>query len=72
MEQTSGGVIAICLAVVIGLGVPAMLYAGMRRGGTIGQIELIKRAGNRAGKPWKAEDDQLAELSRRVEKLKKK
>jgi hypothetical protein len=72
MEQTGGGVIAICLAVIIGLGVPAMLYAGLRRGGTIGQIELIKRVGNSAGKPWKSEDDQLAELSRRVEKLKKK
>lgn len=72
MEQTGGGVIAICLAVVIGLGVPAMLYTGLRRGGTVGQIELIKRASDRAGKPWKAEDDQLAELSRRVEKLKKK
>jgi hypothetical protein len=72
MDQTGGAVVAICLAAVIGLGVPAMLYAGLRRGGTIGQIELIKRASGRAGKPWKPEDDQLAELSRRVEELKKK
>jgi hypothetical protein len=67
----SNVLLVLCLTGLIGLGVPAMLYAGLRRGGS-GQIEMMKRAGSGARKPWKAEDDQLSELSRRVEGLRKK
>ncbi|MGH2581868.1 MAG: hypothetical protein ACRDFQ_03105 [Anaerolineales bacterium] len=63
--------LVLCLTGLIGLGVPAMLYAGLRRGDT-GQFEMIKRARSVARKPWKTEDDQLSELSRRVEALRKK
>ena len=46
-----------------------MLYVGLRRGDQAGQIELLRRAGKQAGKPWQAEDENLAELAEKVEKL---
>jgi hypothetical protein len=63
-------ILVICLTVLIGLGVPAMLYAGMRRKGDISQIDLIRKAAKRSQKPWQPEDSQLSELAQRVEKLK--
>jgi hypothetical protein len=62
---------ALCLTAIIGLGVPAFLYAAARRGNQAGQIELTKRVAKRAMNPWKPEDDSLAELSKRVEGLDK-
>jgi hypothetical protein len=62
--------LVICLALLIGAGVPAMVYAGLRRGG-VSQFSLIRKAGNRARKPWEYEDNQLEELGREVEKLRK-
>jgi hypothetical protein len=63
-------ILVICLTVLIGLGVPAMLYAGMRRKGDISQIDLIRKAAKRSQKPWQPEDSQLSELAQRVEELK--
>ena len=65
-------VLVLCLAALIGLGIPAMLYAGLRRRGQIGQIELLRRATSSARQPWQKEDSQLAELSKRVESLRTK
>ena len=67
----SNVILVICLTVLIGLGVPAMLYAGLRRKGEIGQIELLRKATQRSQKPWQPEDNQLMELAERVEKLKR-
>jgi hypothetical protein len=64
-------ILVICLTLLIGVGVPAMLYAGLRRGGTVGQIELMRRAGKQARQPWENEDAQLTELAKRVEGLRK-
>jgi hypothetical protein len=64
--------LVICLVVLLAAGVPAMIYAGLRGRGSIGQIELLRRAGTRIQKPWKPEDDNLAELAKRVEELQKK
>ena len=64
--------LVICLTALIGLGVPAMLYAGLRRRGTIGQIELMRRAAKRSRQPWQPEDSQLKELAQRVAKLHRK
>lgn len=64
--------LVLCLTALIGLGVPAMLYAGLRRGGTVGQIELMRRATRQAKQPWQHEDDQLSELSKQVEALRQK
>ncbi len=63
--------LVICLTGLIGLGVPAMLYAGLRGRGTIGQIELMRKAAKRSQQPWQPEDAQLTELAKRVEKLQK-
>jgi hypothetical protein len=63
--------LVICLTALIGIGVPAMLYAGLRGRGTIGQIELMRKAAKRSQQPWQPEDAQLKELAQRVEKLRK-
>ncbi|MEX2162596.1 MAG: hypothetical protein WD751_11895 [Anaerolineales bacterium] len=72
MTNNGNVILVICLTALIGLGVPAMLYAGLRRRGTIGQIELMRRAGKQARQPWQQEDASLEELSKRVENLRKK
>jgi hypothetical protein len=60
----------ICLALIIVIGVNAALFVALRRGNEAGQIELFRRAAQRAREPWKAEDEALKELSRRVAALK--
>jgi hypothetical protein len=70
--MTDGILTALCIAGIVGLGVPAFLYAAARRGNQVGQIELTKRAAARAMNPWKPEDDSLAELAKRVEGLEKR
>lgn len=69
--MTDGILTALCITGIVGLGVPAFLYAAARRGNQAGQIELTKRAAARAMNPWKQEDDSLAELAKRVEGLEK-
>lgn len=64
--------LVLCLTALIGLGVPAMLYAGLRRGGQAGQIELLRRASRQVSKPWQKEDENLVELGKQVEALRKK
>ena len=63
--------VVICLTALIGVGVPAMIYVGLRRGKEPGQIALMWRAGKQARQPWQKEDENLAELSKRVEALQK-
>src|SRR3989304_2410871 len=46
-----------------------MLYAGLRRGGTAGQIELLRRAPRQAKQPWQSEDAPLTELPQREDAL---
>jgi len=48
------------------------LYVSLRGGGTQTQIDLFRRAAQRARQPWKEEDEALHELSKRVAALKKK
>ena len=70
--QSEKGLLVFCLAALIGLGIPAMLYAGLRGHGTIGQIELMRKAAKRSQQPWQVEDAQLKELSQKVAKLRGK
>jgi hypothetical protein len=72
MPNNGNIILVICLTALIGIGVPAMLYAGLRGRGTVGQIDLMRKAAKRSQKPWQPEDDQLKELASRVEKLQKK
>jgi hypothetical protein len=63
--------IIICLALFIAVGVPAAIYAIVRRGSGPSQIELLQRASHRANQPWEDENKALEELARRVEEFKK-
>jgi hypothetical protein len=48
------------------------MYLAGRRGESIEQIELLKRAANRARSPWKSEDEDLKELARKVKEIEDK
>ncbi len=61
--------LVLCIVLVLGLGLPASIYLAARRGESLDQIELFKRAANRARNPWQPEDDDLNELARKVEEL---
>lgn len=64
-------ILIICLTVFVAVGILAVLYAGARRGSAIGQIEIAKKIIKGARDPWKPEDEQMDELARKVEDLKK-
>lgn len=64
--------LVLCLVLVLGLGVPISMYLAGRRGESIEQIELLKRAANRARSPWKSEDEDLKELARKVKEIEDK
>jgi hypothetical protein len=63
-------VIGLTLLIVIGVNV--LIYFSVTRKGTIGQIELMRRAANQARNPWEVEDNSLSELSKLVADLQKK
>ncbi|HSF80976.1 MAG TPA: hypothetical protein VLA49_07065 [Anaerolineales bacterium] len=70
MELEKAGLV-ICLTLFIVIGINAAIYASLRRGNTVGQIELLRKAATSARKPWQAEDEALDELSKRVNELRK-
>ena len=61
-------VIGLTLLIVVGVNV--LIYFSVTRKGTIGQIELLRRAAKQARNPWEVEDNALAELSKLVAELK--
>ncbi len=67
--DTSKVVWIVCLALVIALGIPAALYVATSHRDQTGWAEMLQRAARRARQPWKSEDDDLVELSRRVKAL---
>lgn len=68
MDLDKAGIV-ICLTLFIVVGINAAIYASLRRGNTIGQIELLRKAASRVRNPWEAEQKALDELSRRVKEL---
>jgi len=62
--------LVVCITLFIVVGINAAIYVSVTRKNSIGQIELMRRAANRARDPWKPEDDNLKELSRLVSDLK--
>lgn len=64
--------LVICLTVLGAIGIPVLLYLGLRGGGPLREAEFFRRAFNAARSPWKQEDENLAELSRRVDRLNRK
>lgn len=67
--DTGRAALVIVLTLVIVIGVNAAIYVSLRSRKTVGQIELLRRAANRARNPWEDEDNDLRELSRRVAAL---
>ena len=65
----SKAILVVCLTLFIVIGVNAWIYVSISRKNSIGQIELLRRAANRAKNPWQPEDDNLSELSRLVKGL---
>ena len=59
----------ICLTIFIVIGINAGIYVSLRRGTSISQIELLRKAAGQISQPWKKEDNALQELSRRVGEL---
>lgn len=64
-------IVVICLTVFLAVGILAVMYAGARRGGTIGQIEIARRILKDAKSPFKSEDEKMEELAKKVEELRK-
>ena len=62
--------LVVCITLFVVVGINAAIYVSVTRKNSIGQIELMRRAANRARDPWKPEDDNLKELSRLVSDLK--
>lgn len=58
-----------CLALVIGVGLPAAAYFFTRGENTVTLAESLRRATQTARQPWKKTDDDLDELARRVDAL---
>ena len=65
-------VLVICITLAAVAILNAAIFAAIRRGNEIGQIELLQRAVRRTRQPLQTEDDALKELSKRVEAFKKK
>jgi hypothetical protein len=64
--------IVLCLTVAAIVLINLMIFSLLRRkpDNSVGQIEMLRRAAQRARQPWQEEDDNLAELSRKVAALK--
>ena len=68
MDEKVALVIGLTLLIVIGVNVA--LYFAFRDRSLPHQIELFRRAAQRARNPWQDEDDALGELSNLVAQLK--
>lgn len=62
--------LVVCITLFLVVGINAAIYVSFSRKNTVGQIELMRRAANRARDPWGPEDADLKELSRLVTDLK--
>jgi hypothetical protein len=59
----------VCLALGLVIAINGLLIFSLTRGGLQRQVELMRTAARTAQSPWKAEDDALGELHRRVAQL---
>jgi hypothetical protein len=62
----------ICLTVLIGVGLPAVVYYWARRENITAMMNTLNRAAQATRNPWQKEAQDLDELSRRVAALKEK
>lgn len=64
-------ILIFCAAIFIGVGVPAALFLMMKRDNSANIAGALKRGAQTARHPLKKNSDDLEELSRRVEALRK-
>jgi hypothetical protein len=64
--------LVVCLTLFIVIGINAAIYVSFTRKNTTSQIELLRRAAQRARDPWEKENTDLKELSQRVSELKER
>lgn len=72
MLENPESILILCLVLILGLGFPISLLLAARRGEDVQEISLYKKAAKRARNIWGDEDQDLEELSKRVENLKDK
>ncbi len=70
--DTGRAILVICLTLIVVVGINAAIYVMVKGKNTVGQIELLRRAAQRARDPWQSEDASLRELSQRVANLPQK
>ncbi len=58
-----------CLVAFIVIGINAFLYVTLKQRSTITQVDLLRKAADRARDPWGEENANLAELSARIADL---
>ena len=63
--------LVLCAALVIGIGVPLALVVTARRGRYTDMADVMRKITDSAARPWKAQDKEFEELSRRVALLRK-
>jgi uncharacterized membrane protein affecting hemolysin expression len=68
--DTGRAAIVICIALFLVIGINAAIYVAFVRKNSVSQIELMRRAAERARDPWQTENEDLKELSRLVKQLK--
>jgi hypothetical protein len=68
--DTGRAAIVICVTLFLVIGVNAAIYVAFVRKNRVSQIELMRKAAERARDPWKTENEDLKELSRLVKQLK--
>jgi hypothetical protein len=62
--------VVICLVVAIVVVVNGGLVLAIRRGRTIREVEMLRRAAKAARNPWVDQDKEMSELRERVAELK--
>jgi hypothetical protein len=62
--------IVICVTLFLVIGINAAIYVAFVRKNSVSQIEMMRKAAERARDPWQSENEDLKELSRLVKQLK--
>lgn len=61
-----------CLVAFIVIGINAFLYVTLKQRNTVNQVDLLRKAADRARDPWGEENANLAELSNRIADLRER
>lgn len=71
MEMTYFSVV-LCGALFIGVGIPAGIYLLARRGKGVAEFDVLSQIMRKSRQSWRADEDQMRELSRAVSGLNEK